>query len=191
MQPISKRDTLIETALKLFSENGFHATGIDAILVAASVARMTLYHHFGSKQDLILAVIDLHCAEAKASFEQAVAAAGARPLDQMLAPFTAFAAYLAANPPRIHRGCLLVNAAAEFSNPADPVHRAVSERQHELIALHSAVARRNGCRDPDRLAIKLALVMDGAKGLAQITGDPSIVDEARQIAAMLVEVSLT
>ena len=171
MQAISKRDTLVETALKLFSEAGFHATGIDGILAAANVARMTLYHHFASKQALILATIDLHGSRNQQALEKAIVAAGANPRDQLLAPFTAFDEALRLEPARIQRGCLLVNAAAEFSDPADPVHVAVAERQQKLIDLQSLVARRNGCREPERLAIRLALLLDGAKALAQVTGD--------------------
>ncbi|MCZ6886228.1 MAG: TetR/AcrR family transcriptional regulator, partial [Alphaproteobacteria bacterium] len=53
----SKRDHLIETALGLFCRDGFHATGIDKILAASGCAKMTLYNHFTSKDELILAVL--------------------------------------------------------------------------------------------------------------------------------------
>ena len=53
----SRRDHLIDTALRLFYTGGFTATGIDKILAEAGVAKMTLYKHFRSKDDLILAVL--------------------------------------------------------------------------------------------------------------------------------------
>ena len=55
--PLSKRDHLVETARRLFYRDGFHNTGIDAILAEAGVAKMTLYKHFKSKDELILAVL--------------------------------------------------------------------------------------------------------------------------------------
>ena len=53
----TRRDHLVDTALKLFARGGFHATGIDTILAEAGVAKMTLYNHFRSKEELILAVL--------------------------------------------------------------------------------------------------------------------------------------
>ena len=55
----SRRDDLVETALRLFYANGFNATGIDRILAESGVAKMTLYKHFRSKDDLILAALEL------------------------------------------------------------------------------------------------------------------------------------
>ena len=52
-----KRDHLVETALDLFCRDGFHATGIDKILAESGVAKMTLYKHFKSKDELILAAL--------------------------------------------------------------------------------------------------------------------------------------
>ena len=53
----SRRDHLVETAIRLFNRDGFHATGIDTILSEAGVAKMTLYKHFKSKDDLIVAAL--------------------------------------------------------------------------------------------------------------------------------------
>ena len=49
----SKRDELVETALRLFYTQGFNATGIDKILAESGVAKMTMYKHFKSKDELI------------------------------------------------------------------------------------------------------------------------------------------
>ncbi|HIB63664.1 MAG TPA: TetR/AcrR family transcriptional regulator, partial [Phycisphaerales bacterium] len=52
MVPSNRKQHLVETALKLFYQEGFHSTGIDKILAASGVAKMTLYKHFPSKDDL-------------------------------------------------------------------------------------------------------------------------------------------
>ena len=59
MPPKSRREELVEAALRLFLRDGFHATGIAAVLVAADVSKMTLYHHFQSKEELIQAALEL------------------------------------------------------------------------------------------------------------------------------------
>ena len=53
-----RREHLVATAVDLFSEHGFHATGIDAILAKAGVSKKTLYRHFRSKDELLVAVLD-------------------------------------------------------------------------------------------------------------------------------------
>ena len=55
--PSDRREHLLDTALSLFRTGGFHATGIDKILAKAGVAKMTLYNHFRSKDELILAAL--------------------------------------------------------------------------------------------------------------------------------------
>ena len=54
----SKRQQVVDKAGELFSLHGFHPVGIDRIIAEADVARMTLYHHFAGKDDLIKAVLE-------------------------------------------------------------------------------------------------------------------------------------
>jgi len=51
------RKRILETADRLFYQEGVRAVGIDRIIAEARVAKMTLYTHFPSKDDLILAVL--------------------------------------------------------------------------------------------------------------------------------------
>ena len=53
----SKYQDLVDTATRLFAQYGYTAVGIDRIIAEAGVAKMTLYKHFASKQDLIVAVL--------------------------------------------------------------------------------------------------------------------------------------
>ena len=53
-----KRQHVVDTAYSLFKRNGYHATGIDRIIAEADIAKMTMYRHFPSKTDLIVAVLD-------------------------------------------------------------------------------------------------------------------------------------
>src|SRR5262245_48026168 len=52
------RRRILETADRLFYEEGIRAVGIDRIIAEAGVAKATLYSHFASKDDLILAVLE-------------------------------------------------------------------------------------------------------------------------------------
>lgn len=53
----SRRDHLVDTALKLFCRQGIRATGIDTVLSESGVAKKTLYNHFKSKDELVIAAL--------------------------------------------------------------------------------------------------------------------------------------
>ncbi len=55
---MAKRDDILATATRLFGEHGYHAVGVDRIRDEAEVSKMTLYHHFPSKEALVEAVLE-------------------------------------------------------------------------------------------------------------------------------------
>ena len=85
--PSSKRELLVDTAIDLFYRDGFHATGIDKILAESGVAKMTLYKHFKSKDELILAALRKRDEIFRNDFMNAVAARAKAPRDRLLAVF--------------------------------------------------------------------------------------------------------
>ena len=52
------RERLIATATRLFAENGYEGTSIEAVLAQAEVSRGALYHHFANKEALFEAVLE-------------------------------------------------------------------------------------------------------------------------------------
>jgi len=57
-RPPDTRDRLIEVARQLFWEKGFQATSVAEILAGAEANSGSLYHHFDTKQDLLVAVLE-------------------------------------------------------------------------------------------------------------------------------------
>lgn len=55
-----KQQQILDTAFDLFYHRGFHAVGINEIIKTANVAKKTLYNHFPSKDELIIATLELH-----------------------------------------------------------------------------------------------------------------------------------
>ena len=56
----STRDRILETARRLFHEQGYHATGISTILREAGVNSGSLYHFFDSKDALLVGVLEYY-----------------------------------------------------------------------------------------------------------------------------------
>ena len=184
MAAASKRDQLIDTALRLFGRDGYHATGIDRILAEAGVARMTLYNQFGSKEELIIAALRRRDADFRTWLRDAVDARAGVPRQRLLALFDVLDAWFKAEataPPFF--GCTFINAAAEFSDPDDPVHRQAADHKARVCAYVTELAAAAGAADPEMLARDLLLLMDGAMVGAQVTGDQDAALRARALAA--------
>jgi AcrR family transcriptional regulator len=58
-----KKDELFEAALSLFAEKGFQGTSIRDLAGACNTSISNLYHHFGSKEGLLVAILDRYSGE--------------------------------------------------------------------------------------------------------------------------------
>ncbi len=81
----AKRELIVTTALRLFAEQGFNSTGIDQIVEVAGVSKKTLYNHFRSKDELILAVLAYYDSSFRNSFIRRVEATAKSPRARLLA----------------------------------------------------------------------------------------------------------
>ena len=73
MAAADRRQHLVETAIRLFTEGSYHGTTTAEIARAAGVSEPILYRHFASKRDLYFAALDLVWAKARAAWEEAIA----------------------------------------------------------------------------------------------------------------------
>jgi AcrR family transcriptional regulator len=171
---------LLDTATELFYERGIGATGVDTVVAAARVSKPTLYAHFGSKSELVAAVLERRHERRMASLQAALAARAEDPRGRLLAVFDWLADWYVAEGPR---GCAFLNAAAELPNPQDP-GREVARRQKRWTRDYLAgLARQAGLAEPDRLSSQLLLLMDGASSRIAVEGAPGAVEEVARQAA--------
>jgi AcrR family transcriptional regulator len=187
MAESQRRTQLIETALRLFYRNGFHATGIDKLLAEAGIAKMTLYKHFGSKDALILECLAERDRLFRAWFESEIDRRGKTGRDRLLAVFDILEAWFKS---RDFHGCLFINAAAEHAPTEDPVHQAAGAHKREVRRILERVAKEAGASDPGRLAGQIHMLMEGATVLAQVAGDNRAAADGRRAASALIDVAL-
>lgn len=180
----SKRDLLVRTALRLFAEHGFHATGIDRVVAEAGVSKKTLYHHFRSKDELVLAVLQHYDGTFRNDFMRRVERASEDPVERLLALFDAAEEWFQEK--RFH-GCLFINAIGEFSQPESPVRDACDASKRRMRAYVEQLARKAGVDDPPALADELLLLFDGATVRAQVSGGCVSARTARSMARRLIE----
>jgi len=186
--PPSRREQLVETALKVFNREGFHAAGIDRILAEAGVAKMTLYNHFRSKDDLILAALRRRDEEFRHFFARAVETRTQDPVERLYVMFDVLGEWFETPD---FRGCNFINAAAEYGDRGNPIHAAVAEHKHLVEAYIARLTAAAGAPQPDRLARLLMLLMEGAIVIAHTTGDvANAATDARQAAECQVNSAL-
>ena len=178
------RERILDAAQELFYRDGIHATGIDAVIRAADVAKMSLYHHFPSKDHLIAAVLQRQ-ADQVDRWLAGVAADEQTPVRaRILSVFESTASRTACNS---YFGCPFINAAAEFSNTSHPVRAVVGSYMCMLTGHFAALAEQAGARDPDLLAKELVVLMQGALVTAQASGDCAAAISARSVAEALLD----
>src|SRR5688572_32175998 len=183
-----KRETLLDAAWRLFYRDGFHAVGIDTILAEAGVAKMTLYNHFKSKDELIVTLLDERNALIVASLDRAIAEAGSKPVARFFAVFDWLSEWFAGED---FRGCAFIRALSEFPDPEHPVHQAAWRFKNEFKRRLVDLVRENGGRKPAAVADSLSLVIDGAIVTAHGGDRSTAAGTAKTTARILLEAAQT
>ena len=179
----SRRDALINSAVKLFMQHGYHATGIDRILADSGVAKMTLYKHFKSKDELILAALRRYDEEFRNGFMRSVERLGSTPRERLSAVYDALDEWFNDGP---FQGCMFINACAEYGAQGDPIHTVCAEHSRMMMTYIRGLASQAGARDPEALAVRLVLLIQGAIVMAYTMADPGAAMKAKKAAELLI-----
>lgn len=178
-RPGSRRDHLIQTALDLFHRHGYHATGIEKILSTAGVSKPTLYRHFNSKDDLIIAALEKWDEDSRKWLAQEMEKGGEAPRDQVLALFDALGVWFESIG---FQGCLFINATVEFAERSNPIHQKAAEHKRRFAAYVRDLIAAAGAHDADETAAQLMILMEGAIITAHTHGHSDAAPRARAIA---------
>jgi AcrR family transcriptional regulator len=183
-----KRDHLMATAWRLFYRDGLRVVGIDTILAEAGVAKMTLYNHFASKEELIIAILEKRDLEFRASLMARVEAAGTDPTQRLLAVFDWLEDWFASEN---FKGCVFIRAVSEYPDPSHPIHQTAWCHKIAVKAALTDLCTAADARDPEALAETLSLLIDGAIVTAHATQSTAPARSARAAAASLLPLAQT
>ncbi|MFF7857493.1 TetR family transcriptional regulator [Streptomyces sp. NPDC007904] len=182
------RQRLLDAAARRFYADGVTATGIDAIVAEAGVAKMSLYNNFASKADLVRAYLEARHEEWLTLYQSRLAQSPG-PRDGVLTVFDTYADLTALAHGQGFRGCGLLNAAAEL--PAGDEGRAVVRRHKEeverLIAGHLERLLPDRPDHAHAMAEHLSFLLEGAMARAGLEGDGTRLRHARVMAAALLD----
>jgi AcrR family transcriptional regulator len=165
--PPSRREELVEAAVRVFYRHGFHASGLDSVLQEAGVSRMTLYNHFKSKDELIVAALRRRDEVFRNRMMKFVDGAGDSARGRLLAVFDFHEQWFTG---KDFCGCMFINATAEFADPKCAVRQVAAEHKRAIVRYLEGLARACGVLQPEAVAQELNLLLEGSIVTAAITG---------------------
>jgi AcrR family transcriptional regulator len=165
------RQRIIDAAAELFRANGVRATGINAVIAQAGVAKATFYAHFRSKNDLIRLWLEGPSAR---WFDQALAEIEARapdPAERLTTFFDVLGEWLTEDG---FRGCPFINTATEFRNADHLFSQELADATREIEEYLRRTAAEAGFADPEHVAEQLFLLVPGTitTASARVSADP-------------------
>jgi AcrR family transcriptional regulator len=180
----SARGRLLGAATRLFCKNGINATGIDAIINEAGTAKTTLYKLFGSKNNLVHAVLEAEGKQWREWFIAAVESGGGSAQTKLTRIFPALKHWFCED--RFY-GCPFINAVGEHDKDQKQLRAIAMRHKKVVLAYIERLAGEMGAAEPKVLAHQLALLMDGAIVAAMVTRDPGVADSGGLAAGSLFE----
>lgn len=170
-----KARAVLSAASELFYERGIHAVGVDAVAERAGVTKKTLYDRFGSKERLVVEYLTARDDEWRTHLDGFLAAASS-PQERLRAVFDASASWAGA---RGGKGCAMINAHAEISDPAHPAYTVMLGQKRRMRALFSELVAEMRVGEPEAVAEQLLLLHEGAL----VMDGMGVVDDAFERAA--------
>ncbi|WP_223144755.1 TetR/AcrR family transcriptional regulator [Mycetocola sp. JXN-3] len=174
---IGARQRILDAAGALFPALGYRAVSADRIIAAAGITKVTFYRHFPTKDDLIVAYLDAESTRAQESVARLFAPEGsdiesrgpeelpvriltAEQAELFLSGFARVIGVESCRPG--FRGCVFLNAAAEYAEPEHPIRRAVLTHRDWLLGTLADAVRALGIAPAEPVARQLLMLRDGA-----------------------------
>ncbi len=180
------RERILETASRLFYEQGYHATGINQIIEEASIAKSSLYQHFKTKDDLLIAYLTI--AE-KDWFEGLKKEIGKNdsPENRLLSLFDYRMKIMGV---KKFKGCIFVRLAYELQNTDGKAAELIRNYKKKVKAyIREAVELLNNNKDQegkDQLANTIYYLVEGSGVESSIYRSPKPIDDAKKVVSTLI-----
>jgi AcrR family transcriptional regulator len=177
------RERILLTAYDLFAQRGVRDVGIDEVVATAGVAKATLYRHFPSKDELVLAFLARR--EQRWTHEWLEAEAtrrGDTPEQRLLSIFDVFGEWFRRDD---FEACSFINVLLEMG-PEHSAGKACVDHLENIRAIVRCLAEEAGLRDPTAFARSMHILMKGSI-VAATEGDADAAKRAQSMARQLIE----
>jgi len=177
------RQRIVVTAERLFYAEGVRSVGIDRIIAEAEVAKMTLYNHFSSKDDLILGVLKYREEKFDRMFKRWMERHVKKGLDRLEAFFAALKDWFESPG---FRGCAFINAVVELADPRHAASQFSAEHKERFHEMLKEIITATRGKKASSAAPAIALMVEGSivTAVMQQSSDSAVV--AKEAAMALV-----
>jgi len=176
------RERILDTAYELFARRGVRDVGVDEVIDRANVAKATLYRHFPSKNDLVLAFLARREELWTTGFVEAEARRrGATPEDRLLAIFDVFDDWFQQDD---FEACSFINVLLEMG-PDHPAGQASLTHLENIRSTVRTLAQEAGLHDVDEFARSWHILMKGSI-VSATEGDTKAAQRAKAMALQLI-----
>jgi TetR/AcrR family transcriptional repressor of nem operon len=177
----TSRTDLLDHGTELMLRSGYAATGLNELLHAAAVPKGSFYHHFASKEDFGVELVQRYYAGHDRLLSTLLGETGRSPLTRLRSYFDDLLERAVTATPEA-RGCLLGMLALEMAGSSEPLRASVSEsfrrwqtRIADLLRQAQAAAELDPGQDADLLAAMLLQGWEGALMRARVSQDLQVV----------------
>lgn len=182
-----KKQALMDAAARLFATEGYHAVGVDRIAEESGVAKMTMYKHFSSKEQLVFEVLQQSMEESQLSLEQWVMKKSGT-MQRLHAVF-AWQARVLKTPG--NRSTLFIGAISEYRAEQNQIMDvAVAQKQRLRSFITKLMLELFDAETSARLARQIVMLLDGAIIASQIGESGAIEQDAWKATQRLVGLEL-
>lgn len=161
------RDRILATADDMFYRDGIRAVGVDTVIAASNVAKTTLYRHFPSKDDLVVAYLEGRNQRYWEYLTAAIDRCPDNPRAQLLTMFAAIDDILSAPD---CQGCPFLITMTEFPAPDYPAHKVAIAHKQATQQRFAELAKQAGLENAEELGASLLMLLDGAFAQRRLFG---------------------
>lgn len=185
---VTTRERIVSAASKLFYGEGIRRVSMDAVAEKAGVTKKTLYYHFKSKDDLVVAYLDGRDQPNLVLFERWFTDAKGGLADKIRGMF--FKLAQSARHPK-WKGCGFLRTTAELANmPGHPAMKVGAAHKKKFENWMRLLFDKEGIEDAPRLARQVMLLMDGCFAVTLLHRDPTYMETAGEAAFSLITTAL-
>lgn len=181
------RDRILDTAARLFYDHGIHAVGQQQVIEECGCGKNLLYREFPSKDELVVAYLERKRQEWAATFAATIQPFAGDPAAQLVALVQEAADRVAGAG---YRGCPFQNVHAEFPDPNHPANRISVEHRAEILSALRNLAEQAGAPDPQTLADRVLLIVDGVYANGALLGSQGASAAAVELAREVVRAAV-
>jgi len=183
-QKVSVREKIVTTAVELFYSRGVNNVGIDEIIARSGVAKMSLYNHFKSKDELVIAYLEQINAQWIPMMRQKVDQLTSSPQKRLLAFFDALEEWMRS---KEFRGCPYINTTAEIANINHPVAKKCLSFKQGMSDYIEELVKQAGVSKPKEITSQIVLLIDGSIVRTLMTKNADHAKQAKKACMVLID----